>query len=61
MPWCADPRLTKLATENKAMNKYIIESLTASLIHPSSSTAGAGFFFMEKKDAGYNHALTIEV
>ena len=32
------------------MEKYIGESLAAGLIHPSSSPAGAGFFFVGKKD-----------
>ena len=32
------------------MNDYITASLKAGLIHPSSSPAGAGFFFVEKKD-----------
>lgn len=32
------------------MDKYISESLAAGIIRPSSSPAGAGFFFVEKKD-----------
>lgn len=32
------------------METYINESLAAGLIRPSSSPAGAGFFFVEKKD-----------
>ena len=36
--------------EKKAMNKYISASLKAGLIRPSSSPAGAGFFFVGKKD-----------
>lgn len=32
------------------MKKYIEESLAADIIHPSSSPAGPGFFFVEKKD-----------
>ncbi len=32
------------------MDKYIRESLNAGLIRPSSSPAGAGFFFVKKKD-----------
>ena len=32
------------------MEKYIGESLAAVLIHPSSSPAGAGFFFVGIKD-----------
>ena len=36
--------------ETEAMNKYIGESLAAGIIRPSSSPAGAGFFFVGKKD-----------
>ena len=36
--------------EKKAMNDYISASLKAGLIRPSSSPAGAGFFFVGKKD-----------
>ena len=36
--------------ERKAMETYINDSLAAGLIRPSSSPAGAGFFFVEKKD-----------
>ena len=36
--------------EKEAMNTYINEGLTAGIIRPSSSPAGAGFFFVEKKD-----------
>uniref|UniRef100_A0A673AT68 Gypsy retrotransposon integrase-like protein 1 n=1 Tax=Sphaeramia orbicularis TaxID=375764 RepID=A0A673AT68_9TELE len=36
--------------ETAAMKKYIDESLVAGLIRPSSSPAGAGFFFVDKKD-----------
>ena len=36
--------------EHAAMEKYITESLAGGLIRPSSSPAGAGFFFVEKKD-----------
>ncbi len=35
--------------EREAMDKYIKESLNAGLIHPSSSSAGTGFF-VKKKD-----------
>uniref|UniRef100_A0A3B3H296 Gypsy retrotransposon integrase-like protein 1 n=1 Tax=Oryzias latipes TaxID=8090 RepID=A0A3B3H296_ORYLA len=38
------------ASERQALNKYIDESLAAGLIRPSSSAAGAGFFFVGKKD-----------
>lgn len=32
------------------MEESVKESLTAEIIPPSSSPAGAGFFFVEKKD-----------
>ena len=32
------------------MSKYISDSLAAGIIRPSSSSAGAGFFFVGKKD-----------
>ncbi len=32
------------------MERYIQDSLVAGIIHPSSSPAGAGFFFVKKKD-----------
>ena len=32
------------------MKEYIEESLATGAIHPSASPAGAGFFFVEKKD-----------
>ncbi|KAI7806903.1 Pol polyprotein [Triplophysa rosa] len=38
------------APEREAMEKYIRSSLNAGLIRPSSSPAGAGFFFVQKKD-----------
>ncbi|KAL0147989.1 hypothetical protein M9458_056716, partial [Cirrhinus mrigala] len=38
------------APEREAMEKYISDSLAAGLIRPSSSPAGAGFFFVKKKD-----------
>ncbi len=34
------------------MDAYINESLAAGIIRPSTSPAGAGFFFVEKKDGG---------
>ncbi len=44
-------RLYSLFTpESEAMEKYISDSLAAKIIRPSSSPAGAGFFFVEKKD-----------
>ena len=36
--------------ERKAMEDYIRDSLAAGIIRPSSSPAGAGFFFVGKKD-----------
>ncbi|KAI7808450.1 Pol polyprotein [Triplophysa rosa] len=36
--------------EREAMDKYINESLQAGLIRHSSSPAGAGFFFVQKRD-----------
>ncbi len=36
--------------EREAMDKYIQESIKAGLIRHSSSPAGAGFFFVKKKD-----------
>ncbi|XP_063043653.1 uncharacterized protein LOC134437997 [Engraulis encrasicolus] len=36
--------------ERDAMKKYISDSLAAGIIRPSSSPAGAGFFFVGKKD-----------
>lgn len=38
--------------ETQAMETYIKESLEAGLIRPSTSPAGAGFFFVGKKDGG---------
>ncbi|KAI2663109.1 Transposon Tf2-9 polyprotein [Labeo rohita] len=38
------------APEREALEKYLSESLAAGLIRPSSSPAGAGFFFVKKKD-----------
>ncbi|KAI2653739.1 Transposon Tf2-9 polyprotein [Labeo rohita] len=38
------------APEREAMEKYISDSLAAGFIRPSSSPAGAGFFFVGKKD-----------
>ena len=38
------------APEHLAMDKYIGECLATDLIRPSSSPAGAGFFFVGKKD-----------
>uniref|UniRef100_A0A8C6NU91 Gypsy retrotransposon integrase-like protein 1 n=1 Tax=Nothobranchius furzeri TaxID=105023 RepID=A0A8C6NU91_NOTFU len=38
--------------ETTAMEEYIQEGLQAGIIRPSSSPAGAGFFFVGKKDGG---------
>ncbi|KAL0165682.1 hypothetical protein M9458_037526, partial [Cirrhinus mrigala] len=38
------------APEREAMEKYLNDSLAAGIIRPSSSPAGAGFFFVKKKD-----------
>nr|XP_033946356.1 uncharacterized protein LOC117452042 [Pseudochaenichthys georgianus] len=38
------------APERESMREYIDGSLKTGLIRPSSSPAGAGFFFVEKKD-----------
>ncbi|KAF7641341.1 hypothetical protein LDENG_00284490, partial [Lucifuga dentata] len=38
------------APEREAMETYINDSLAAGIIRPSSSPAGAGCFFVEKKD-----------
>ncbi|CAM4463975.1 unnamed protein product [Leuciscus chuanchicus] len=38
------------APEREALEKYLSESLDAGIIVPSSSPAGAGFFFVKKKD-----------
>uniref|UniRef100_A0A1A8EUU3 ribonuclease H n=1 Tax=Nothobranchius korthausae TaxID=1143690 RepID=A0A1A8EUU3_9TELE len=38
--------------ERAAMEEYIQESLQAGIIRPSSSPAGAGFFFVGKRDGG---------
>ncbi len=35
--------------EREAMEKYISDSLTAGFIRPSSSPAGAGFFFLSRR------------
>ncbi len=38
------------APERGALENYLTESLAAGIIVPSSSPAGAGFFFVKKKD-----------
>lgn len=45
-------RLFSLSSpERLAMKEYIDNALVAGLIRPSSSPAGAGFFFVDKKDS----------
>ena len=53
LPGSSPPRgrLNSLsAPEREAMQTYINSSLEAGIIRPSSSPAGAGFFFVHKKD-----------
>ncbi|KAI7805934.1 Pol polyprotein [Triplophysa rosa] len=53
LPGTSPPRgrlFSLSAPEREAMDKYIYESLQAGLIRHSSSPAGAGFFFVQKKD-----------
>ncbi|XP_062843452.1 interferon-induced very large GTPase 1-like [Trichomycterus rosablanca] len=38
--------------KHKAMDNYIQEALASGIIRPSTSPAGAGFFFVSKKDGG---------
>ena len=45
------------APERLAMDKYIGECLATGLIHPSSSPAGAGFFFVSKKDGSLHPCI----
>lgn len=47
-PHPASPSLTQ--PKGEAMEKYITDSLSSGIIHPSSSPVGAGFFFVERKD-----------
>ncbi len=44
------------APEREAMEKYISDSLAAKIIRPSSSE-GAGFFFVEKKDGSLHPCI----
>ena len=53
LPGTSPPRgrlFSLSAPETKAMDKYINDSLAAGIIRPSSSPAGGGFFFVDKKD-----------
>uniref|UniRef100_A0A3B1K1V9 CCHC-type domain-containing protein n=1 Tax=Astyanax mexicanus TaxID=7994 RepID=A0A3B1K1V9_ASTMX len=43
--------------ERRAMEEYIQEALALGFIRPSSSPAGAGFFFVGKKDGYINEVL----
>jgi len=43
--------------ETLAMEKYIEEALSYGFIRPSTSPAGAGFFFVEKKDGGLRPSI----
>ncbi|KAI7793177.1 hypothetical protein IRJ41_007388 [Triplophysa rosa] len=43
--------------EREAMEKYIRESLNSGLIHPSSSPAGVGFNFVQKKDGSLHPCI----
>ncbi|KAL0155372.1 hypothetical protein M9458_049635, partial [Cirrhinus mrigala] len=46
------PGASLSATEHQAMEEYVAEGLRAGTIHPSSSPAAAGFFFVKKEDGG---------
>ncbi len=48
------------APEREAMEKYISDSLAAKIIRPSSSPAGAGFFFVKRRMGLFVPASTIE-
>lgn len=53
LPGTSPPRgrlFSLSAPETRTMERYISDSLAAGLIRPSSSPAGAGFFFVSKKD-----------
>ncbi len=51
-------RLYSLSTpEREAMEKYISDSLAAKILRPSSSPAGAEFFFVEKKDGSLHPCI----
>ena len=53
LPGASPPRgrlYSLSAPEREAMEKYLSDSLAAGIIRPSSSPAGAGFFFVKKRD-----------
>lgn len=53
LPGMCPPRgrlFSLLSLERRAMEDYIQEALKSGLIRPSTSPAGAGFFFVAKKD-----------
>uniref|UniRef100_A0A8C5C6Y7 Gypsy retrotransposon integrase-like protein 1 n=1 Tax=Gadus morhua TaxID=8049 RepID=A0A8C5C6Y7_GADMO len=53
LPGSSPPRgrlFSLAAPETKVMDEYINNPLAAGIIRPSSSPAGAGFFFVDKKD-----------
>lgn len=53
MPWASSLPLLPVSlsiSERKEMDEYISSVLTSGVMWPSLSPAGAGFFFMEKKD-----------
>ncbi len=43
--------------ETQAMEKYIEEALESGFIHPSTSPAASGFFFVETKDGGLHPCI----
>ena len=43
--------------ETADLNSYIKEALVAGFIQPSTSPAGAGFFFVGKRDGGLRHCI----
>ena len=55
-------RLFSLSSpEREAMDKYLSESLAAGIIRPSSSPAGAGFFFVGKKDGSLRPCIDYRI
>ncbi|RXN35720.1 Retrotransposable element Tf2 type 1 [Labeo rohita] len=45
------------APEREAMEKYISDSLAAKIIRPSSSLAGAGFFFVKRQEGSLHPCI----